>query len=165
MSQKKETSIVKEILNSLFVVIISLGFVGIGIFVSKNYVLRVTNSTATTTAKVVETSINKSLSGGQTSYNPSIKYEYKVKDKTYTNNRIWAQGMNPAEYEPEAQEVIDTYGNTGEEITINYNPDKPNQSYIVANIPWRLFLVSLTAVGGGLLIAVLTIKSTFNKLT
>jgi len=86
-------------------------------------------------------------------FRPNITYQYTVDGETYTNDNYISGADTELYNQPVAQDRADTF-QAGRNVTINYNPDDPQQSYLLEQGPQQSDYVAvgvfaLIAVGSG----------------
>lgn len=81
------------------------------------------------TAVVTESEVTRTRSGERTNLNYDFQYEYVVDDEIYRSRRFSAAQLSPSEIEG-----VELYS-VGDEISIFYNPDNPEQAVVVLKRP------------------------------
>lgn len=148
-----------------FLFVLGLVFAGFGIgFTWMSFVLPLLNSRAAaswpeTKCKIVSSKIESHRdSEGDTSYSPSIKYEFEVNGATFTGERYSFSRTNGPR--SAAKAVVDKYP-VGSQPNCLYDPLDPGQSVLTRNFEARfywtvLFPLVFLAIGIGLLFATIT---------
>ena len=105
-------------------------------------------------AVVLEVSLEKDRhvssgpkSSGSVYYILDVKatYEYKVDDRTYTNDRVSSRGADNSAYHEDMYARLEDHKRVKEPITVWYNPANPAESILDRSIPWDKVGLSLLA--------------------
>ena len=142
-----------------------LVFVGVGLFYTHMGLTRAQEGwashswptstgivTSTNVAKVTSTSSSgPGKSSTSTSYFASVNTRYQVNDVEYTTRQI-ALGENQYFFKFSANWAISSY-EQGDEVTIYYNPEDPEQAVLDPGLTFELVVPLL--VGFGIVIAIL----------
>jgi hypothetical protein len=156
----------KNILRSI--VLLILGIIGIATLIGayKTAKFGDTKDWIQTNADILESSYELTVEKGEKKYVPIIKYEFKVKDKTYTGNRInldeYMSFDAPNSAIDFAENQIKSQSSSG--FMIYYNPYNPNESaiYLSDNIKVNLVLGTVLALLG--LIGVFLLSRTIKQI-
>lgn len=109
-----------------------------------------------TTGEVLDNNINEYVSEqGQTTsirYAVSLEYEYQVDGKTYTSQNIYPSDRDVISFSDQysADQYLNEYS-VGDELTIYYQPDNPEESYVEEDVPGLIlpiFMFIMFSIGG-----------------
>lgn len=94
----------------------------------------------TTTAKILDRHMENA--GKVQLFYPVVTYSYAIEGKTYTNDRVYAAGRIDSR-QPTVQKLLD---GLPDPVPIFYDPDDPQDSYILGTSSWMHWI--LFALGG-----------------
>ncbi|HDS08103.1 MAG TPA: DUF3592 domain-containing protein [Bacteroides sp.] len=124
------------VLFSLFVSLI--GLVMIVSALLSMYKARKTEFWRQATGKVLESDVAKNIrsTGGNTkttTYRPEICYNYQVDDQEYVSDRIGVTGSYSSSSPAKAYRITTKYP-VDKEVTVYYDPNKPDQSVLETGV-------------------------------
>ncbi len=85
--------------------------------------------------------VDTSFIGGTRAFHPLIRYSYRIGTKRYTREtNLETPGFGGRKSRQQtARNIIRVY-TPGKKIIVYYNPREPEQSTLVRNIPWHIFI-------------------------
>ncbi|WP_372367555.1 DUF3592 domain-containing protein [Candidatus Uabimicrobium sp. HlEnr_7] len=127
----------KKIINLIGIVFFIL--IGLFGFVYSTYQIYMgvsSHSWPATKGLIVSSEVIKTSSKRRTSYEPEIKYTYKVHDKEYTGD-IYIFGYNSARLD-EAEKVVAKYPEN-KEVRVYYKKTQPSIAVLKTGVPKTIF--------------------------
>ena len=95
------------------------------------------NTWSTTKGKVIE---RASLSAPAFRYAPLIKYAYQVNGKEFVNDWIHPKRIQQPEHSSKKW-AEKRAGSFAEDVVVHYNPDDPNESFLLQTPKSKLYIV------------------------
>lgn len=139
-------------------IIFGLVFGGFGVY--KYNIGKQSSDWPSETGKITYSHMNSKQVDGKTEYQASVKYSYTVDGTEYKGDQVTSSDVYFKSM-LSANEVVDRYP-TGSEVSVHYNPDKPNTAVLETGIKKNVYLL----IGGGLvcfLLAIAILVSSLKK--
>jgi hypothetical protein len=132
-------------------------FVLLGLYLTLNALRTYRWPTTTGVVRGQDVSVNSGGEGGSTSYSPKLRYEYEVDGDSYESSRIAVGGGPSFSSRSGARDWLATYPDDDGEVTVHYNPRRPDRSVLErGGVLKGLLLLLLT---GGMLAVVVVLET------